>query len=132
MGIPDEGLVELAKLSLDTGSPTAFGYLAVGSSDTAFANADSALGSEITDSGLARAAGTASTQTTNVTDDTAQLTYTWTVSATKSIKEVGATNVATVDGTGEKWLGRTVLETQRDVSDGDTYTLTHKTVFARS
>jgi len=130
--IPNEGLAELAGLAGDSGSPTAFTVLAVGSGDTTPAVGDSALASEITDSGLARAAATVTLATTNVTDDTLQLYKQWTVSATKTIKEVGFTNTVTKDAASEIWAYREVIATERDVSDGDTYTVTGKLIFARA
>jgi hypothetical protein len=130
--VPNEGLAELAGLAGNSGSPTAFTFLAVGSGDTTPAVGDSALASEITDSGLARAAATVTLATTNVTDDTLQLYKQWTVSATKTIKEVGFTNTVTKDAAEEIWAYREVIGTERDVSSGDTYTVTGKLVFARS
>ncbi len=130
--VPDEGLAELAGLCGDSGSPTAFTLLAVGSGDTTPAAADSALTTEIEDSGLERATATISKVTTSTTDDTLQLYKQWTVSATKTIKEVGFTNKTTKDAAGEKWVYHEVIGTERDVSDGDTYTVTGKVVFARA
>jgi len=129
--VPNEGLAEIAGLVGNTGSPTAFTVLAVGSGDTTPAAADSALATEITGSGLARATATVSLVTTSTSNDTLQLYKQWTVSATVTIKEVGFTNKTTKDATGEEWLFRQVLTTERDVSSGDTYTVTGKTVFAR-
>ncbi len=129
--VPNEGLAELAGLAVDSGSPTAFTVLAVGSGDTTPAVGDSALATEITDSGLARSAATVTLATTSTSNDTGQLYKQWTVSATKTIKEVGFTNKTTKDAAGEEWAYREVISTERDVSTGDTYTVTGKIVFAR-
>jgi len=72
----------------------AFSYLAVGTSSTAVAITDTTLNAEITDTGLARASATVSRVTTTVTNDTLQLTYTWTASGVKSIQEIGILNAA--------------------------------------
>jgi len=130
--VPNEGLAELAGLAGATGTPAAFTVLAVGSGDTTPAAADSALTSELTDSGLARATATISLVTTSTSNDTLQLYKQWTVSATKTIKEVGFTNKTVKDAAGEEWVYREVIGTERDVSDGDTYTVTGKLVFARA
>ena len=130
--VPNEGLAEIAGLVVDSGSPSAFQVLAVGSGDTTPAVGDSSLATEITDSGLARASATITLQTTNTSNDTGQLYKQWTVSATKTIKEVGFTNKTTKDAAGEEWAYREVISTERDVSSGDTYTVTGKIVFARS
>ena len=129
--VPNEGLAELAGLAGNTGSPIAFTVLAVGSGDTTPAVGDSALVAELTDSGLARSAATVSLVTTSTSNDTLQLYKQWTVSATKTIKEVGFTNKTVKDAAGEEWVYREVIGTERDVSDGDTYTVTGKVVFAR-
>jgi len=104
---------------------TAFDYLAVGTDSTAPSASDTALGAEITDSGLARAAGTGSRETTTVTNDTAKLTHTWSsITADKSIRELG------VFASGGTMLARATLSV--DVSAGDSLTLTHKTVLSSS
>ena len=108
-------------------SPLKMAYIAVGTDDTAFAAADTTLGTEITDSGLARVAVTGTRETTNVTDDTTQLVTTFTVTGTKTIKEVGILNASSTGDLG----GRTVLTTPKDVVDGSSYTVTYKTIFSR-
>ena len=127
MGIPNNGLAAMANLFGDVSSSTEFTYLVVGSGDTAFAAADSTLGSEITSWGLERSAVTPTRETTNVSNDTTQLNKTFTVTSTATIKEVGILNASSAGDLG----GRTVLGTPRDVVSGTTYTLTHKTIFAR-
>ncbi len=84
----------IAGLYGNTGSQTAFTYLAVGTSSTAVAANQTTLVAEITDSGLARAAATVSRVTTNSTNDTTQLTYTWSVSGSKTVNEIGYFNAS--------------------------------------
>lgn len=99
----------------------AFTYLAVGTGDTAAATSDTTLDAEITDSGLERAAATCTREDTDQTDDTAQLSKTWTASGTKTIVECGAFNAAS-DGT---LLGRQVFSPVGVVS-GDTFGVIYK------
>ncbi len=128
MGIPDASLAEMANLWAGVSTPLPMTHIATGTSDTAFAAADTTLGTEITDSGLARAAATVTRVTTNVTDDTTQLVKGFTVTGTKTIKEVGILNASSTGDLG----GRTVLETPKDVVSGSSYTITYKTIFSRS
>ena len=123
MGIPNSGLAEMANLF-----KTDFTYVAVGDDATAFAAARATLHSEITTSGLARAAATVTRTTTNVTNDTTQLAYTWgTITGSKTIREVAIFDASSSGNMG----GRTVLTSPKDVVSGSTYTLTHKTIFSR-
>ena len=70
--IVNTGLAEIAGLVGNTGSPTAFTYLAVGSASTAAAATDTTLETELTDGGLERAAATVTRTTTTATNDTLQ------------------------------------------------------------
>lgn len=79
---------------MGSGAPAAFDYIAVGTGTTAAAVGDTALQTEITDSGLARAQGTVSLQTTDTTNDTARVTKTFTVTGTKAVTESGVLNAA--------------------------------------
>jgi hypothetical protein len=92
--ITSAGKAGVAGLVGNTGSVTAFTYLAVGTSSTAVAVSDTTLGSEIVDSGLARASATVSRVTTTVTNDTLSLTKTFTVTGTKTIEEIGIFNAS--------------------------------------
>lgn len=103
------------------GSEAAFTYIAVGTGTTAADAADTTLEAEITDSGLERAAGTATRTTTSVTNDTAQLAKTFSVTGTKAVTEVGVLNAASA-GT---LLSRSIITTKNVVS-GDTLTITYK------
>ena len=69
-------------------------YLALGTGGTGEVPANTALETEITDTGLARAAATVSRVTTTVTDDTLQLLYEWTATGVKILREIGAFNAA--------------------------------------
>ena len=95
-----------------SGSPAAATYLGLGIGTTAAAAGDTALESEIVDSGLARAAATVALTTTSTANDTATLTYTWTASGTKAVTEVGALNA----GSGGTLLGRRVFSAVNVVS----------------
>jgi len=77
-----------------SGSPAAATYIAVGTGTTAAAATDTALQTEITDSGLARASASVSLVTTTVTNDTAQMVVTYTVTGTKAVTESGVLNAA--------------------------------------
>lgn len=91
--ITNAGKAQLALLAGDA-SATPFTYLAVGTSATAVAATDTTLTAEIVDTGLARAAGTVSRVTTTVTNDTLQVTYTWTATGNKTVEEVGLFNAS--------------------------------------
>ncbi|MHA1773235.1 MAG: phage tail fiber protein [Candidatus Heimdallarchaeota archaeon] len=120
--VVNAGIGAITGLMLTDVGGTAFDYLAVGTDSTAPSATDTALGAEITDSGLARAAGTGSQETDTVTNDTAKLTYTWSnITASKSIRELGVFNAAS----GGTMLARANVTV--DVSAGDSLTLTHKT-----
>jgi len=128
MGISNSALAEMSNLWSGDSTPLPMTHIAVGTSDTAFAAADTTLGTEITDSGLARVAATVTRATTNVTNDTTQLVTTFTVTGTKTIKEVGIFNASSSGDMG----GRTVLTTPKDVVSGSSYSATYKTIFSRT
>lgn len=90
--ITSAGKAQVALLVGQSGN--LFTYLAVGTSNTAVSASDTALGAEISTSGLARVAGTVSRITTSVTNDTYQITTTWTASGTVTVQEVGVFNAA--------------------------------------
>ena len=126
MGVTNAGKAECAQLLGNTGSPTAFTYLAVGTTATAFAATQTALLAETTTAGLARAAATVSTTTTTVTNDTLQLAKTWSVSGSVTIAECGVFNAAAAGD----MLARYVLSPTRSVASGDGFTLTYKVIVA--
>lgn len=123
--VTNTGLAEVANLVGDESSPTAFTYLAVGTGTTAAAATDTALESEITDSGLERAAATVSRVTTTVTNDTLQLLKSWTATGSKAVTECGAFN----DPSAGIMLGHQVFAAI-NVTSGDTLQLTYKFAFA--
>lgn len=119
--VPSTGKAGAASRLNGAGGEAAFTYIAVGTGNTAAAAGDTALQTEITDSGLARAAATATRVTTNVTNDTAQLDKTFSVTATKAVTEAGALNAAS-SGT---ILGRQVFSAV-NVVNGDTLQIIYK------
>lgn len=86
----------VAELIGGLGSVANWDQLAVGTSGTAATNSQTALVSELVDSGLAKATSTVSTTTANIL----QLQHTWTATAPKTLQEVGVFNSNTAtDGT---------------------------------
>lgn len=126
MGATQAALGEISGLAGNTGSKTAFTYLALGSGSTAFASSQTALVTEITANGLARHAATVSQEDTTYTDDTLQLTYQWTATGSQTVKEAGVFNAAS-SGT---MAARKVLDSSVSLTSGDTYTWTHQLIFA--
>jgi hypothetical protein len=126
MGITSVFLNECTGLLGGVGSKTAFGYVAVGEGSTAFAEGQTTLVTEITTSGLERAAVTPTQATTTHTNDTLQFVKAFSVTGTKTVTEAAILNAAST-GT---MAARTVLTTPRSVINGDTYTLTYKIIAA--
>ena len=122
--ITNAGLAQIALLAGDA-SAVPFTYLALGTGTTAAAATDTALGTETSASGLARAAATVSRVTTTVSNDTLQLLHAFTAGASAAITECGILNAAT-DGT---LLGRQVFAAVNVVSS-DVLTVTYKVSFA--
>lgn len=100
-----------------------FEHLALGIGTTAAAAGDTALESEITTNGGARASGTTSRTTTNVTNDTAQVAYTWTFSGSFAVTEVGVLSAAAAG----VLLARQVFAAI-NVVNGSSLTFTYKVV----
>lgn len=123
-GITNAGKAQMALLAGDA-TATPFTYLAVGTSNTAFAASQTALQAEITDTGLARAAGTVSRVTTTETNDTFQVTKTWTATGTKTVEEIGVFN----DSSAGTMLGR-ALTTSKALTNTDQLIGTYKVAFA--
>lgn len=122
--VTNAGFAQLALLAGDA-SATPFTYIAVGTSSTAPAVANTTLGAEITTNNLGRALGTVSRVTTTVTNDTYRVTYTWTASGSSTIEEVGVFN-ASSSGT---MLCR-ALTTSKAVANGETLTGTYNLRFS--
>lgn len=104
-----------------SGAEAAFTYLAVGTGATAANVSDTALQTELATSGLSRVNATASRVTTSVTNDTAQLATTFSVSGSAAVTECGILNAASV-GT---LLCRQVFSAV-NVVNGDSLTITYK------
>jgi len=109
----------------NTGSQTAFTYLALGTSSTAVSASQTTLVAEIIDSGLSRVSATVSRTTTTQTNDTLQLTTTWTASGSKTINEVGYFNAASSGVMGGRALTGTIT-----VASGQLLTGTYKIIFS--
>lgn len=92
--ITNAGAAGVASRINGDGSEAAFTYIAVGTGTTAAAATDTTLQTELATSGLSRAAATASRVTTDVTNDTAQLVKTFTVTGTAAVTESGVLNAA--------------------------------------
>ena len=124
MGVTNAAKALFANLIL--GSGTAITHIAVGSGTTAFAAAQTALVTEITDSGVARTTPTLSRITTTVTNDTMQATKTFTVTGTITVAEGGLFN----DSSAGDMPVRVVFSPSRSLVSGDTLTYTHTIVNA--
>ena len=92
--VTNAGVAAVAGIIGEVGAVDPFEYIAVGTGTTAAGATDTALVTEITDSGLARVQASASLITTDVTNDTLKLTTTFTVSGTKAVTESGVFNAA--------------------------------------
>lgn len=126
MGITTAALAELSGLSVNVGSKTAFTYIALGTSDTAFASSQTTLVAETAVSGLARVQVTPTQETTTETDDTAQLEKQFTAGATATIKEVGIFNASSA-GT---MLARKVTASAHALENGNTLTITYQVIYS--
>lgn len=114
------GKAAVANLIIGTG--TAFDYIANGTGTTAAAASDTALETEITTSGLARAQDASPTrETTDTTNDTAVISVSFSVTGSAAITECGLLN-ASSSGT---LLARQVFSAV-NVANGDTWTPTWK------
>lgn len=119
--ITNAGKAEAAALLAGVDTPTAFGYIAVGTGTTAAAVTDTTLETETASAGLSRAASTNSRVTTDVTNDTAQFLKSFTVTGTVAVTESGVLNAAS---TGDL-LCRQVFSAI-NVVNGDTLQITWK------
>ncbi len=92
--ITDDGDAGMASRLNGDGAEAAFTQIATGTGTTGANNNDSTLETELAASGLSRAAGTASRSTTDSTNDTAELTKTFSVTGTVAVTESGVLNAA--------------------------------------
>ena len=104
-----------------TSGATAFDYIGVGTGTSAATATDTTLGTETTDTGLTRAAGSGTNITTTVAYDTFQLVKTFSPSGSKAVTESGVLNAAT---TGVLLCRQTFSAI--NVTNGDTLTITWK------
>jgi hypothetical protein len=124
-GIPTVGKALIAGRLNASGAPAAADYIAVGTGTNAFAAGDTTLQTETAASGLSRAQGTVSLVTTTTTNDTAQVTKTFTVSGTVAVTESGLLN-ASSSGT----LAARQTFTVINVVSGDSLAITWKIVIS--
>lgn len=108
-----------------SGSEAVFTYIALGTGTNAAAAGDTTLQTELAASGLSRVNATASRVTTSVTNDTAQLANTFSVSGSAAITEAGILNAASL-GT---LLSRLVFSAI-NVVNGDSLAVTYKIQFS--
>ena len=92
--ITNAGRALISGLINGSGSPAAATYVAVGTGTNAANVSDTTLQTESSTSGLSRAAGTVSLVTTTVTNDTAQVTKTFSVTGTVAVTEAGLLNAS--------------------------------------
>lgn len=124
-GIPNAGLAAIASRIGGAGGVAAGTYIAVGTGTNAFNASDTTLQTEVTTSGLGRANATMSRVTTNVTDDTSQALYQFSVSGTVAVTEAGIFNA----GSSGDLFARSVFSAI-NVANGDTLQITYKIVVA--
>ena len=103
------------------GGYSPFIFLAIGTGTTAAAATDTALQTEITTGGGARASATASQVTTTVTNDTTQLVHTWTFTSSFAVTEEGILDASSSGNL----LAHQVFSAVNVVS-GDSLQITHR------
>lgn len=108
------GMAEVASLII--GSGTAYSSIAIGTGTTAFAATSTQLNNE-----YARASATASSVTSDVSGDTAQLVHQFSFTESKAITEAGVINHAT---TGTLLAAQTFSAV--NIVSGDTLQITYK------
>ena len=126
--VTNVGFTEVAGLfcSDTAGSYTAFDFIGVGIGTTAATYTNTTLASEITDSGLIRAASTGTLTTTTVANDTAQFVKQWSVTDTKAVTESAVFNAG---ATGTMLCRQTFSAI--NVASGDTLQITWKVTVSR-
>lgn len=125
--LTNTGFTEVAGLfcSDQSGSYTAFDYIAVGTGTTAATATNTQLGTEETQNGLTRAASTGTLVQVNVANDTAQLVKSFTVTGNVAVTESGVFNASSA-GT---MLCRQTFSAI-NVANGDTLQITWKVTVA--
>lgn len=122
--ITKTGIADVTSLVGGLGANT-FTYLAVGTDSTSPTSSDTSLGSEITSGGLSRVNVTPTQETDTITNDTLQLQYTWSVTSSFTIEEIGIFNDTYSNG--GTMLGRK-LTSSKQVSDGDSFQGTYQVI----
>lgn len=92
--VTNAGMAGVASRINGAGGEAAFTYIALGTGTNAAAVGDTALQTEITNNGGARANASASRTTTDVSNDTARLQNTFNFTGTFAITESGVLNAA--------------------------------------
>ena len=92
--VTNAGMAGVASRINGDGSEAVFDEIAIGTGTTAANVADTALETEITTGGGARATATASRVTTDVTNDTARLVHTFNFTSSFAVTESGVLNAA--------------------------------------
>lgn len=118
--IVNAGKAALASRVNGNGSEAVFSHIGVGTGSTAVAATDTTLQTELASDGLSRASATASRITTSVTNDTARLAVTFTVTGTQVLREVAVFNASS----GGTMLCRTVFAAVT-VNNGDSLTINY-------
>jgi len=119
--ITDAGKAGMASRLNGSGAESAFTYIGIGTGTASAGASDTALGSEITTGGGARASATVSRVTTDVTDDTAQAVVTFNFTAGFAVTETALFNASSA-GT---MLNRQVFSAV-NVTSGDSLQVTIK------
>lgn len=122
MGTQNAGYAVLAGLATGTDAQTVFTYLAYSESTTAH----NATHTTIQGTESQRESATCSRVTTTQTNDTAQLYKQFTISSTEVIGCCGVFNASSAGVMGY----RTVLDSVRNVKNGDTWSCYYKIKFA--
>lgn len=115
--VTNAGKAQVAGLILSDVAGTAFDYLALGTSSTAPAASQTALGGF-----FASTAGTGTRTTVSVTNDTAQLSCSFSIGSTATLREIGIFNAT--GGTGTMLARATFSDLA--VNNGDTVNAVYK------
>lgn len=119
--------IALSLLFTTSDKPKKFGWLAVGSSATAVAATDRTLATEITGSGLGRAAATINQTKTTVAMDSINFHYKWTAAGTVTVQEIGVFNTSTQNAV--TLLGRKIISS-KTLASSETLTADYKIVMS--
>lgn len=121
--VTNASLAAISGLIGNTGSQTAFTYIALGTSTTAVLASHTTLQAEIVDHGLSRVAATVSRTTTTQTNDTLQLIGNWTVSGSATFPTIEEMGIFNASSSGVM-LSR-VLTTTKSTTSGNAIQVTY-------